>query len=70
MNTASKRVVLALFSLAGSIATSATTWTPVDLNMITSILQVFIETFVAFLSAHGGYTLFWKSPANAASLRE
>jgi hypothetical protein len=61
-STASKRVVLALFSLAGIIAGSAMTGTRVDPNQISNILQVLIETFVAFLLAHGSYTLFWKTP--------
>jgi hypothetical protein len=60
--TASKRVVLALLSLAGVIATSAMTSTPVDPNMISSITQVLIEAFVAFVLAHGSSTLFWKTP--------
>lgn len=58
--TTSKRAVLALFSLAGVIATSAMTGTPVDPNMISSITQVIVEAFVAFVLAHGSYTLFWK----------
>jgi hypothetical protein len=60
-STASKRVILALLSLAGAIATSAMTGAPIDLNMITSIVQVIVEAFVAFVLAHGSYTLFWKS---------
>lgn len=59
--TASKRVILALFSLAGVIATSAMTGTPVDPNMVSSIVQVIVEAFVAFVLAHGSYTLFWKA---------
>ncbi|MCB1392891.1 hypothetical protein [Nitrobacter sp.] len=59
--TASKRVILALFSLAGAIATSAMSGEPLDPNMITSIVQVVVEAFVAFVLAHGSYTLFWKS---------
>jgi hypothetical protein len=59
-STSSKRVVLALFSLAGVIAVSATTGSPVDPNVVSSILQTLVETFVAFLLAHGSYTLFWK----------
>jgi hypothetical protein len=57
--TTSKRVVLALFSLAGVIATSAMTGTPVGPNIASSNLQVVIETFIAFVLAHGSYTLFW-----------
>jgi hypothetical protein len=59
--TTSKRVILALFSLAGVIATSAMTGTPVDPNMVSSIVHVLVEAFVAFVLAHGSYTLFWKS---------
>jgi hypothetical protein len=58
--TAAKRVILALLSLAGVIATSAMTGTPVDPNMVSSIVQVIVEAFVAFVLAHGSYTLFWK----------
>lgn len=58
--TVSKRVILALFSLAGIIAGSAMTGTPVDPNQVSAILTVIVETFVAFLLAHGSYTLFWK----------
>jgi hypothetical protein len=59
--TASKRVVLALFSLAGVIATSAMTGAPVDPNTVSSIIQTIVEAFVAFVLAHGSYTLFWQS---------
>ncbi|MDR6305910.1 hypothetical protein GGQ85_003636 [Nitrobacter vulgaris] len=59
--TASKRVVLALFSLAGVIATSAMTGAPVDPNLVSNILTVLVEAFVAFVLAHGSYTLFWKA---------
>jgi hypothetical protein len=58
--TGSKRVILALFSLAGVIATSAMTGSPVDPNMVSSIVMVLVEAFVAFLLAHGSYTLFWE----------
>lgn len=61
--TASKRVVLALFSLAGVIAASAMTGTPVDPNTVSSIIQTIVEAFVAFVLAHGSYTLFWKADA-------
>ena len=59
--TASKRVVLALFSLAGVIATSAMTGAPVDPNLVSNIRMVLVEAFVAFVLAHGSYTLFWKA---------
>lgn len=59
--TASKRVVLALFSLAGVIATSAMTGAPVDPNLVSNILMTLVEAFVAFVLAHGSYTLFWKA---------
>jgi hypothetical protein len=62
--TTSKRVVLALFSLAGVIAVSAMTGAPVDPNTVSSILETLVEAFVAFLLAHGSYTLFWKGPSN------
>lgn len=59
--TASKRVILALLSLAGAIATSAMTGEPLDPNTVSSIVQVIVEAFLAFLLAHGSYTLFWKA---------
>jgi hypothetical protein len=59
--TASNRVILAFLSLAGAISTSALTGAPLDLNMITSIVQVIVEAFVAFVLARGSYTLFWKT---------
>jgi hypothetical protein len=59
--TASERVILALLSLAGVIAASAMTGTPVDPNMVSSIVQVIVEAFVAFVLAHSSYTLFWKA---------
>ncbi len=54
-STAAKRVFLALFSLAGVIATSAMTGTPVDPNIVSNIVQVLAETFMTFLLAHGSY---------------
>jgi hypothetical protein len=36
------------------------TGAPIDLNIITSIVQVVVEAFIAFVLAHGSYTLFWK----------
>jgi hypothetical protein len=59
--TASKRVVLALFSPAGVISTSAMTGAPVDPNPVSNILMTLAEAFVAFVLAHGSYTLFWKA---------
>ena len=35
------------------------TGTPVGPNIASSNLQVVIETFIAFVLAHGSYTLFW-----------
>jgi len=59
--TASKRVVLTLFSLAGVIAASAMTGSPVDPNLVSNILMTLVEAFVAFVLAHGSYILFWKA---------
>lgn len=61
-STAWKRGVLALLSLAGVIATSAMTGTPVNPNEVSSLLTAIVEAFVAFLLAHGSYTLFWNKP--------
>lgn len=46
---------------ASVIDTSAMTGTPVDPNMVSSIVQVIVEAFVAVVLAHGSYTLFWKA---------
>ena len=43
------------------IATSAMTGASVDPYMGSNILMVLVEAFVAFVLAHGSYTLFWKA---------
>jgi uncharacterized membrane protein YhhN len=45
------------------------TGSPVNPNMVSSSHQTFVEALVAFLLAHGRYTLFWKkSPSDAANV--
>jgi hypothetical protein len=56
-STASKRIMLALTSLAGVIATNAMT-APGRPNMVSSIVQLIVEAFVASGLAHCSYTLF------------
>lgn len=62
-STAGKRFFLALFSLVGVIALNAMNGTPVDPNQVSSLLQTIMETFIAFIAAHGSYTLFFNKPA-------
>lgn len=60
----SKRFIfLALFSLVGVVAFSALSGNPVDPNSITSLIQTIVESFIAFLLAHGSYTMFWNDEA-------
>ena len=58
--TTGKRGILALLALVGAVAFGTYTGTPVDIDSLTSLSTVVIEAFVAFLLAHGSYTLFWK----------
>ncbi|EAQ35266.1 hypothetical protein NB311A_13156 [Nitrobacter sp. Nb-311A] len=44
-----------------ALATSAMTGAPVEPNVVSSIVQLIVEAFVAFVLAHGSYTLFWKA---------
>lgn len=60
-STVGKRGILALLAIVGAVAYGSLTGSPVDMNSVTSLATTVIEAFVAFLLAHGSYTLFWKS---------
>jgi hypothetical protein len=52
-----KRFLLAVVSLLGAISFSAQSGTPLDINLVSSILQIAFEAFAAFFAAHGSYSL-------------
>jgi hypothetical protein len=56
-STAGKRFLLAVLSLFGAISFSALSGTPLDINSVSSILQIAFEAFFAFFAAHGSYSL-------------
>lgn len=58
-STAGKRFVLAIFSIAGAVAFGILTGSPVDWDSVGSLVTTAIESFVAFLAAHGSYSLFF-----------
>jgi len=63
-DTAGKRLVLALLSLIGVVATAAMTGQPIDPTNVSTLLTAIATSFLAFLMAHGSYHLFFKgSPA-------
>ncbi len=61
MTTPGKRFLLALFALMGVIISNALTGNPIQIDSITNLTQILLESFAAFLAAHGSYTLFWNS---------
>ena len=63
--TATLRLLLAVFALAGTVAVSALNGTPVNPDSLSSLLQTALTAFVAFVASHGSYTLFFKSSAPA-----
>jgi hypothetical protein len=56
-STAGKRFILAVVSLLGAVSFSALSGTPLDINSVSSILQIAGETLIAFFASHGTYTL-------------
>jgi hypothetical protein len=56
-STAGKRFLLAIASIIGAIAFSALNGTPLDVNSVSSLVQTALESSVAFLAAHGSYSL-------------
>lgn len=56
-STAGKRSLLAIVSIVGAISFSALNGTPLDVNSVSSLMQTAMESVVAFLAAHGSYTI-------------
>jgi hypothetical protein len=61
-STATKRLLLAIFSLIGVIAYHGLTGDPVEPDKVSHLIQAAVEAFVIFIGSHGSYTLFWKKP--------
>jgi hypothetical protein len=62
-STSLKRVVLAVLSLVGIVALSASTGSPVDPANVNADLTIIGETFVSFLMSHGSYDMLVKPAA-------
>src|SRR4051794_20228111 len=56
-STAGKRLLLAVVALLGAISFSALTGNPVNVDSISSLVQTALEALVAFMAAHGSYSL-------------
>ncbi len=56
-STGGKRFLLALAAILGAISFSALTDTPLNVDSITSLVQIGFEALAAFLAAHGSYSL-------------
>ena len=56
-STAGKRFLLAVLAIFGAVSFSAINGTPLDVNSITSLIQVALEALLAFFAAHGTYSL-------------
>lgn len=56
-STAGKRFLLAVASLFGAISFSALSGTPLNIDSVSSILQIAFEAFFAFMASHGTYSL-------------
>jgi hypothetical protein len=61
--TGGKRFVLALVAILGAISFSALTGTPLNVDSVSSLVQVAFEALAAFLAAHGSYSLVTGSPS-------
>ena len=57
--------LLALVSLVGAISFSALSGTPLDINSVSSILQIAVEAFAAFFAAHGSYSIITGGTASS-----
>lgn len=60
-STPGKRMILALLSIVGVISTNALAHSALDMNSLSGLVQILLESFVAFIAAHGSYHFFWKS---------
>ncbi len=54
-----KRFLLAVFALAGVFAANVMNGTPIDVNQVSALWTMAVEAFIAFIAAHGSYTLFF-----------
>lgn len=59
--TPGKRTILAILALLGVFAGNALNGTPIDAGSVSGLVTLVLESFAAFIAAHGSYTLFWKS---------
>jgi hypothetical protein len=51
------RFILAVLSIVGVISFSAANGTPLDTERVTGLIQTAFEALLAFLAAHGSYSL-------------
>ena len=59
LSTTSKRVILAGLALVGALSYSELFGTPVDMDSISSIWGILLDSAVTFLLSHATYTLFF-----------
>ncbi len=56
-STGGKRFLLAVVSIIGVVAYSALNGTPLDVNSVSSLATVALQSVLAFMAAHGSYSL-------------
>ena len=56
-STGGKRFLLAIVSIIGVVAYSALNSTPLDVNSVSSLATVALQSVLAFFAAHGTYSL-------------
>lgn len=61
METPGKRFLLAIFAIIGVAAANGLVGTPVQIDSVSSLANIALESLAAFIAAHGSYVLFWKS---------
>jgi hypothetical protein len=66
--TGGKRFLLAILAILGAIGYSALNGTPLDVNSISSLLQIAFEALAAFLAAHGSYSLITGNTVPTATI--
>ncbi len=59
MTTPGKRFLLALFAIMGVVISNALLGDAIQLDSITNLTQIALESAAAFIAAHGSYMLFW-----------
>lgn len=62
-STAGKRFLLAILAILGAIAYSALNGTPLDVDSLTSLGRLAFESALAFMAAHGSYSLLTRKTA-------